>query len=289
MDLLDYLFSTDFMAGCIAGMAGIIATQPLDTIRIRCQVLKHQNKSVFQHFKSIRIHEGIRGLFRGVASPTLTVGLMNAILFQTYESSKSIISKHTKQPYNYLHIYISGSIAGAICTSIVAPTELFKLLVQKKTCRHSATIQQEYIEATSLYKAYGFKYGIYRGLGVTILRDSPALGLYFLSYEYTMNRYDTNRKTQIVPFCAGGIAGLLSWTVAYPFDHIKTYYQLRKYKYGEIPLFKAVKDHIKREGGRFTILYKGLGATLLRCTPQHAVVFLCYENVKRIIQGYNMR
>eukprot|EP01084_Bolivina_argentea_P215486 365845_1 len=289
MSLVDYLFSDDFVAGCISGMAGIISTQPLDTIRIRCQLLKHQNKSVFQHFQSIRVHEGIRGLFRGVASPTLTVGLMNAILFQTYESSKSIISTYTNKPCNYFHIYISGSIAGAICTSIVAPTELFKLMVQEKTCIHSATIQQEYIEAMTLYETYGLRYGIYRGLGVTILRDSPALGLYFLSYGYVMNRYDVNRKTQIVPFCAGGIAGLLSWSVAYPFDHIKTYYQLRKYEYGKIPLWRAVKDHIKREGGGFTTIYKGLGATLLRCTPQHAVVFLCYENVKRIIQGYNMR
>merc|ERR1740131_867583 len=68
--------------------------------------------------------------------------------------------------------------------------------------------------------------------------------------------------------------------MVYPMDHIKTLYQTRQYKYATLPLHSAIADHMAREGGLRTI-YKGLGATLLRCTPQHAVVFVCYEEVKK--------
>ena len=212
---------------------------------------------------------------------------MNAVLFQSYETSKSIICSlkdKDKDSCTYLELYISGCIAGAVSCIITSPTELFKLKVQEKTCTESATINQEWKEAVLLYKNYGFRHGIYRGFLVTIYRDSPSLALYFLSYEWMMNTYDANRRTQIVPFISGGIAGLLSWSFAYPMDHVKTYYQLHKYEYGNLPLQAAIRDHIKREGGGVRTLYRGLGATLLRCVPQHAVVFACYENMKRLLE-----
>ena len=55
-----------------------------------------------------------------------------------------------------------------------------------------------------------------------------------------MNKYDINRNTQIAPFISGGIAGLLSWSVVYPLDHIKTYYQLNKYLYGKYHYIKQL-------------------------------------------------
>ena len=54
MSIIDYFFSDDFVAGCVAGSIGIVATQPLDTVRIRCQVEKAKNWSVKQHLTSVK-------------------------------------------------------------------------------------------------------------------------------------------------------------------------------------------------------------------------------------------
>eukprot|EP00484_Ammonia_sp_Unknown_P029266 CAMPEP_0197027760 /NCGR_PEP_ID=MMETSP1384-20130603/7648_1 /TAXON_ID=29189 /ORGANISM="Ammonia sp." /LENGTH=334 /DNA_ID=CAMNT_0042456661 /DNA_START=38 /DNA_END=1042 /DNA_ORIENTATION=+ len=283
-----YFISDDFVAGSIAGSIGIVLTQPLDTIRIRCQLDK--SMGIRQHFMTIAKQEGIRGLFRGVASPTLTVGLMSAVLFQSFESSKSLISSFKRHYYqldelpnpSYTDLAISGGIAGTISCLITSPTELFKILVQENTSADSATMKQEFKEGLRLWQKHGFTRGVYRGLNVTIYRDAPAFAIYFPLYEVIINNWDPYRATQIVPFIGGGLAGMLSWAAVYPMDHVKTLYQLRKYEYVSQPLHRAILSHLRREGGIHTI-YKGLGATLLRCTPQHAVVFVCYEEVKKFL------
>ena len=198
---------------------------------------------------------------------------MSAILFQAFESSKSLITSYKRTHYNlsydpmptYTDLAIAGAVSGTISCLITSPTELFKILVQQNTSAESATIRQEFKEALNLWKQHGFGRGIYRGLHVTMMRDAPAFAVYFPTYEVFMNQWDPHRATQIVPFIGGGLAGMLSWALVYPMDHIKTLYQTRQYKYGSLPLHSAIMDHMRREGGSHG-MYRGLGATLLVCS-----------------------
>ena len=213
--------------------------------------------------------EGMRGLFRGVASPTMTVGLMSAVLFQAFESSRIMVTNFKQKYYNsddlpstYTDLAIAGSIAGTVSSLITSPTELFKILVQENTSAESACIKQEFKEGIIIWRRYGFNRGVYRGLNCTIYRDAPAFAIYFPLYEVIINNWDPYRATQIVPFIGGGLAGMISWAAVYPMDHIKTLYQTRQYRYAQLPLHHAIMDHLRREGGIHTI-YKGLGATLL--------------------------
>jgi len=292
--LLEHVCSDDFIAGCIAGSIGIVLTQPMDTIRIRCQLDK--SLGIRRHAVSIMKNEGMKGLFRGVASPTLTVGLMSACLFQSFETSKRMVASAKRRFYgldhnpdaSYADLAVAGSIAGAFSCLITSPTEMFKIKVQESTTAESATMRQEFREGFKLWKRDGFCRGVYRGLHVTVYRDAPAFAVYFPVYESFVDHFDPYRATQIVPFVGGGLAGMISWAAVYPMDHIKTLYQTKQYNYGTLPLRKAIVDHMAREGGARCI-YKGLGATLLRCTPQHAVVFVCYEEAKKAMQRQRER
>eukprot|EP00490_Sorites_sp_Unknown_P001965 CAMPEP_0114664354 /NCGR_PEP_ID=MMETSP0191-20121206/28684_1 /TAXON_ID=126664 /ORGANISM="Sorites sp." /LENGTH=304 /DNA_ID=CAMNT_0001906333 /DNA_START=22 /DNA_END=936 /DNA_ORIENTATION=- len=289
---MDYLLSADFIAGWIGGSIGIIATQPLDTIRIRTQLYKGSKPlSITQHAISIVKHEGMHGLFRGVASPSLTVGLMSAILFQAFESSKNVI-QNIKYQYGYKmdttypDMIIAGGIAGVISCIITAPTELIKIEVQKTNEPGTETIRHELKTGWNILKRHGFFNGIYRGFWVTVSRDSIAFMSYFPCYEYLMRKFDIDRETEIVPFIGGGIAGLVSWFMAYPFDYIKTYHQTKSLQYGEKPFLEALKYHYKKENG-IRAFYTGCRATLIRATPQHAIVFVCYEKVKSAMNDLN--
>lgn len=129
---------------------------------------------------------------------------------------------------------------------------------------NSASIRQELKEVRNLIKSYGICHGLFRGLHVTIARDSLAFAVYFPLYECIIRKYDIQRETIIVPFIGGGTCGVASWAFCYPVDHIKTYYQSRKYMYGKIALHRAIAYHVKCEGGYLSLLY-GINATVWVC------------------------
>lgn len=64
----------------------------MDTIRVRLQTGQH--KSISKSFTETLRHEGVRGFFKGIASPVATVGLMNAGLFLAYTSTTNFLLKH---------------------------------------------------------------------------------------------------------------------------------------------------------------------------------------------------
>jgi hypothetical protein len=75
--------------------------------------------------------------------------------------------------------------------------------------------------------ARGFMKGIVPGL----LRDVPGTGVYFWTYHYLKTWMDLHELSDakgrrgyqyLQLMLSGGLAGQISWLVAYPFDVIKT-------------------------------------------------------------------
>ena len=74
----------ELAAGSVGGMAGILVGHPADTIKVRQQTL---GGSATATLRATLRHEGARGLFKGMAFPLLTNGLLNAIYFGAYSSA----------------------------------------------------------------------------------------------------------------------------------------------------------------------------------------------------------
>lgn len=69
--------------------------------------------------------------------------------------------------------------------------------------------------------------GLYRGAGITLLRDVPAHAIYFTSYEachelFAPGSRASGEQTALVQLLGGGLAGVLSWLGIYHFDVVKT-------------------------------------------------------------------
>ena len=82
---------------------------------------------------------------------------------------------------------MAGIGAGTIQTAILTPVELVKIRLQVNTTRNPTSSSDKIgpiKEAKRIIKREGFK-GLYRGLGITVLRDAPAHGVYFWTYEYS--------------------------------------------------------------------------------------------------------
>ena len=69
--------------------------------------------------------------------------------------------------------------------------------------------------------------GIFRGLNITIVREIPAFGLYFASYEAMTRRADPMKPlTTFHMLMAGGWAGVVYWLFNYTIDFLKSRLQV---------------------------------------------------------------
>ncbi|CAJ1445873.1 unnamed protein product [Effrenium voratum] len=279
--------AAELLAGGTAGAVGIMATQPMDTIRdlgIRLQSNSHTlgrlpYNGIVDCARSTLHAEGVRGLWKGFASPTFTVGGMNAVLFLSFEAASRALRDPSKEEQDLKHIFLAGSIAGTFSAFITGPTELVKCLAQTNltnqgTVREEIEIMHRLVTKNGLLGAHG----PLRGLGMTVLRDTPSNGIYFTVYEFISRNLG---KSDMSSFVAGGCAGVCSWSSVYPIDVIKTRWTTAPPgTYGS--LMHCLRTTVEQEG--LGVLTRGYGATMARAFPQHAVVFATYELIKSTLK-----
>ena len=113
---------------------------------------------------------------------------------------------------------------------------------------------------------------MFRGMTLTLIREIPSFGVYFASYDYLCKKTNAVSEDSVniwkLLFC-GGTAGIVCWIVTYPTDVIKTRQQMDGMG---VSKYKGVLDctikSVQEEG--YTVLFRGLNATLLRAFPTNA-------------------
>lgn len=109
---------------------------------------------------------------------------------------------------------------------------------------------------------------MYKGFGVTLLRDVPGSMIYFGVYEIINRRFDSNPYTTLF---AGGFAGASNWLFMIPIDAIKTNIQTDRannIKEG----FYYIYNHKGIHG-----FYSGLVPSISRAFISNAFCFLAVE------------
>ena len=148
----------------------------MDTIRIRLQTQDYGGmlKCCSQTLR----HEGVRGFYKGLASPVLTVGLMNSALFLSYNWILNLRADATEPP-SLRHVFIAGSVAGVLSATINSPTELVKCLSQTNVT-NQGYLYEEYLIFRQVLRnsvsrtAAKDSTRLSRGLLLTWARDIPS-------------------------------------------------------------------------------------------------------------------
>ena len=142
-----------------------------------------------------------------------------------------------------------------------------------------------------IFNNHGFFRGLYRGMGVTLWRETPAFGMYFAVYDTIKDRVESllEEKDDDHPIpshahawaasaLAGGISGASTWAIIYPFDVIKSQIQTSPLERHLQKGMWTVGSDIVREHG-WKHMFRGLGVTLVRAFPVNAIIFPVYEFV----------
>jgi hypothetical protein len=156
---------------------------------------------------------------------------------------------------------IAGACAGFVFANIAFPFDLLKV-------RKQASVQLQGIsygeELKMIYKAEGLR-GFTRGYSGLLIRDVPGFAIYFGAFEGFKTLFGVaNRKqdtglskgqTALRKFLAGGLAGVVTWTIAFPADTIKT--KMQTAKQGDNASTMQVFAKVVRQEGFFS-LYRGI-------------------------------
>ncbi|KAK1332711.1 hypothetical protein QTO34_007394 [Cnephaeus nilssonii] len=282
----------NLLAGGFGGMCLVFVGHPLDTVKVRLQTqppsLPGQPPmyaGTFDCFRKTLMREGVTGLYRGMAAPIIGVTPMFAVCFFGFGLGKKLQQKHPEDVLSYPQLFAAGMLSGVFTTGIMTPGERIKCLLQVDTEPHRLArtpdpgffrgnqVHRRLDCAKKVYQESGIR-GIYKGTVLTLMRDVPASGMYFMTYEWLKNILTPEGKSVSdlsVPriLVAGGVAGIFNWVVAIPPDVLKSRFQTAppgKYPNG----FRDVlRELVQNEG--VTSLYKGFNAVMIRAFPANAV------------------
>ncbi|XP_076161910.1 carnitine/acylcarnitine carrier protein colt, mitochondrial isoform X2 [Ptiloglossa arizonensis] len=272
-----------FLSGGFGGICTVIAGHPLDTIKVRLQTMPLPGpnevalyKGTLDCAKKTITREGIRGLYKGMGAPLCGVAPIFAISFYGFGLGKQLIRKTDDEQLTPLKLFYAGAFSGIFTTFIMAPGERIKCLLQIQQSDAKPKYKGPIDCVKQLYKLGGIR-SIYKGTCATLLRDIPASGMYFMTYEYlkTLMTPEGGKIGIVNTIIAGGLAGIANWVVGMPPDVLKSRLQSAPdgtYKRGIRDVFIIL---MKEEGPK--ALYKGCTPVMLRAFPANAACFLGFE------------
>lgn len=215
-----YPFFMDLIAGGCCGLAVDGVLFPIDTWKTRLQ-------SENGFWKS----GGIRGLYNGIFPVLLASVPIAATFFCVYEMVKRLFpdcsdieSVEMKFFVSFLINSLAASLGEMVAGLIRTPIEIVK---QKRQVNE---IQYRAVDILMhAYKSEGLINGIYRGYGITIMRDIPFGMIQYPLWEFLKTIGKIMLKKDVSVFVAslfGSIAGGIASAVTTPLDVAKTRIQL---------------------------------------------------------------
>lgn len=227
--------------------------------------------------------EGVKALWKGAVPTALGMAAENAMAFGVNEALKRAFPDPKKEldptsRPDLIRPFFMGLFTGMTSAVVLLPSEVIKAKTQ-------VMVGNDMTSSTDVYRKMMREQGarsLFCGFDAQLMRDGPFYAVFFGGYELLCYSFRTNfpdMPEELNFFISGGLAGMLGWTVAMPFDVPKTNVQSRwdtKVVGSYFPEFAR----IVRERG-VAGLYHGLGPTLVRAFPANAALFLGVEMGKK--------
>jgi len=285
-----------------AGTASCIAdlfTFPLDTTKVRLQLQGEacsagnsamcmlQRRGVFGTLFSIGKHEGIRALYSGIVPGLQRQMAFSGIRIGAYESVKNEYVElfGATSGFQVLWCRIAAGITtGTLAILVAQPADVVKIRMQA----HGSA--QQYTGVIDAYRTItrmeGVKNGLYRGMLPNIGRNCIINVGETVVYDVAKDGFISNnllRDGIVCHFASAVVAGVTATIVASPVDVVKTRYMNspRGHYRGVLHCARETMGH---EG--FMAFYKGFNASCTRLVSWNVVLWLTFEQMKKIINSY---
>ena len=231
-------------------------------------------------------NEGIAGMYRGVSAPLLAVSPMFAVSFWGYDMGQRIVRWYDNQPIGQLSIsqcIVAGGLSAIPATALMAPSERIKCLLQVPNSPYKG-----FVDCTTQVFREGGVRSLFKGTALTLMRDTPGSMAWFGTYEFAKMEMkklqgidpETGTLSPLAVLSAGGMAGMACWTVAIPFDVLKSRYQSAPE--GTYTGIMDVYSKLVKEEG-FSAMFTGIRPALIRAFPANAACFFGMEVARKAL------
>ena len=192
-----------FVSGAIAGTAATTATYPLDLLRTRfaAQGTEKVYEGLLASVRDIKRNEGYTGFFRGLYAGIGQVVPYMGLFFCFYEGFKPVLAP-LPLPFNS-----SDAVAG-VTASVLSKSMVFPLDTVRKRLQVQGPTREKYLRVSGrgakipvyergilntmamIVQKEGTR-GLYRGLGVSLIKAAPASAVTMWTYERVLSAVRT--------------------------------------------------------------------------------------------------
>ena len=250
--------------------------------------------SIAEAAKLIYSEGGVAGFYRGIASPLLSLVILNTLNFSAYAQFRQLLglpkNADTNDYKNSIRIAIAASCVGPFSALISTPFEYVKTQMQLNVTLNTASTSSQKASAptrppinSSIALAYTTTKnrglgGLYVGHAVNTTREMVFLATYFSVYEHSKSAFIEAMPATIAVPVAGGFSGSIGWFVSFPLDCIKANIQGRRYadRSDKAPKAVDVARVLLRTKG-VVGLYAGVMPSIARAFLVSSSRFSAYE------------
>ncbi|KAL1742201.1 mitochondrial carrier domain-containing protein [Schizophyllum fasciatum] len=289
----------DLTAGTVGGIFQVLVGQPFDIVKVRMQTSPAGTYTGMMHCAGgILKNEGPLAFYKGTLSPLLGIGVCVSIQFGALEWTKRVFAQQNRARglggpdgtgFGAGQLFSAGVVAGIANGIVSCPVEHIRIRLQTQSATNPL-YKGPGDAILKIFREHGIP-GIFKGQGVTFVREATGYGMYFLTYEKLVQREMREkgiRRDQISPLNAilyGALAGYALWAVIYPIDMIKSRMQTDGFSPATGQKYKSAVDCLRtvwRTEG-LPAFTRGLIPTLIRSPFANGATFLGYELATRAL------
>lgn len=289
-------FLISLISGGVAGLTVDLTLYPIDTLKTRLQSPQGFIKS-----------GGFRGVYNGIGAVAIGSAPGAALFFSVYEYLKEAINNNNLDVDPMWGHMIAASVGEATACLVRVPTEVLKQNMQTITTAEGSAGGGSSSQANSLVHTWkkiiaqketnafasSLFGGLYRGYGITLMREIPFAFIQFPIYEQmkvSWAKYqDVNQVSPVQAAVCGSVSGAIAAACTTPLDVIKTRLMIGKDNKGVLyhNAVDVARRTIQEEGWR--ALLKGIEPRVMWISIGGFVFFGAYEECRSIsmrISGY---
>ncbi|CBQ68686.1 probable DIC1-mitochondrial dicarboxylate carrier [Sporisorium reilianum SRZ2] len=275
-----------FWLGGAAGCCAASITHPLDLTKYRLQTATVKQGMLRTIVLSVR-NEGVTSLWHGLTATLLRQFTYSVTRFAVYEDMKSRVTASSGKAPTTGELALCSGTAGAVAGVVGNPAEivLVRMCSDLNLPRDARYGYKNCVDGLVRIVRDDGAGTLFRGLAPNVFRsvvmNISQLGSYDL-FKRILQTLDVIPDGPVLQTAASFCAGTLSTTLCTPIDVVKSRVQnLKKGAGASVGVSGVIRDALAKDGP--AVFFRGWTPAWLRLQPQTTLLFLFFEQFKRLI------